>query len=368
MAGKPAQTEAGNHHTDTECIGKESDFPDPDDKGKSMKSMFRTALRVVALALGWVAVTVEPRADESDFSTGNAISLKEIRREPITFELDIPYADTGNPRHRLDLYLPKNRKSDILPVIVFIHGGGWMWGDKSDADGVGRLIPFIRTGQYAGVSIGYRLSSEAQWPAQIHDCKAAIRWVRANAGKYALDADHIGVWGRSAGSHLALMLGMTGDVPGLEGDIGAHRDVSSRVAAVADFSGRVDLLASIGQPKDADSASTQTPGAMLIGGPLFDNIEKARMASPITYVTANDPPVLIVHGSKDSTVPYDQAVRLDAVLRQAGVPSYFVTVKEGGHGDFGNVADGRVKDFFDRYLRGENVEISTKPLKKPLFN
>jgi acetyl esterase/lipase len=348
-------------------IGKEADFPDPDDKGKPMKSIVRTALRVVALAIGWAAVTVEPRANQGDLNKGNAISLKELRREPITFELDIPYADTGNPRHRLDLYLPKHRKTDKLPVIVFIHGGGWMWGDKSDTDGVGRLIPFIRTGEYAGVSIGYRLSGEAQWPAQIHDCKAAIRWLRANAAKYALDADHIGVWGRSAGSHLGLMLGMTGDVPELEGDIGPYRDVSSKVAAVAEFSGRVDLLASIGQPNDADPASTQTPGAMLIGGPLFDNSDKARAASPITYVTANDPPVLIVHGSKDSTVPYDQAVRLDAALQQAGVPSYFVTVKGGGHGDFGSVADDRVRAFFARYLRGENVEISTKPLNKPLF-
>ena len=107
------------------------------------------------------------------------MSVEERRKEPVTFELDIPYAGTDNPRQRLDLYLPKDHKSGNLPVIVFVHGGGWEHGNKSD--GAGRLMPFLRTGRYAGVSVGYRLSGEATWPAQIHDCEAAIRRVRANA-------------------------------------------------------------------------------------------------------------------------------------------------------------------------------------------
>jgi acetyl esterase/lipase len=325
--------------------------------------MKRIALIVIALMFVPAVTFAQLKKDERDLHKGGGMPLEELRREPITFELDIPYAGTGNPRHRLDLYLPKNRKSDKLPVIAFFHGGGWMHGDKSY--GAGALMPFLRTGQYAGVSVGYRLSGEAQWPAQIHDCKAAIRWLRANAPKYALDADHIGVWGMSAGGHLVLMLGVSGDVPELEGDIGPYKDVSSKVAAVANFFGVSELLAIIGQPSDIDRTRSDAPEAKLISGGLRENPEKAKAASPITYVTANDPPVLTVHGTKDRTVPYDQAVRLDAALRKAGVPSYFVTVKGGGHGDFGTAADDRVKAFFDKYLRGKDVEISIEPLKKP---
>jgi dipeptidyl aminopeptidase/acylaminoacyl peptidase len=141
--------------------------------------------------------------------------------------------------------------------------------------------------------------------------------------------------------------------------------VSSKVAAVANFFGVSELLAMIGQPSDIDRTRADAPEAKLISGGLRENPGKAKAASPITYVSANDPPVLTVHGTKDRTVPYDQAVRLDAALRKAGVPSFFVTVKGGGHGDFGTAADDRVEAFFDKYLRGKDVEISTEPLNRP---
>ncbi len=325
--------------------------------------MKRIALMVIALMFVPAVTSAQLKKDERDLPKGDGMPLEELRREPIMFELDTPYAATGNPRHRLDLYLPKNRKGEKLPVIVFFHGGGWMQGDKSY--GTAALMPFLCTGQYAGASVGYRLSGEAQWPAQIYDCKAAIRWLRANARKYALDTDRIGVWGMSAGGHLALMLGVSGDVPELEGDIGPYKGVSSKIAAVVNFFGVSELLAIIGQPSDFDRTRSDAPEAKLIGGGLHENPEKAKAASPITYVTANDPPVLTVHGTKDRTVPYDQAVRLDAALRKAGVPSYFVIVKGGGHDDFGTAADDRVKAFFEKYLRGKDVEISTAPLNKP---
>jgi acetyl esterase/lipase len=180
--------------------------------------MKRIVLIVITLMFVPTVMCAKLKKDDYNPISRSAMSLEKLRREPITFELDIPYADTDNPRQRLDLYLPKNSNSNKLPVIVFFHGGGWMMGDKSQEDS--RLMPFLRTGQYAGVSADYRLSGEAQWPAQIYDSKAVIRWVRANASKYGLDADHIGVWGISAGAHLVLMLGVSGDVPELEGDIG----------------------------------------------------------------------------------------------------------------------------------------------------
>jgi acetyl esterase/lipase len=284
-------------------------------------------------------------------------------RELVASHLDLPYADTGNPRHRLDLYLPTQPKREKLPVVVFVHGGGWQDGDK--AVGAALLLPFVRTGEYAGVSVGYRLSDEATWPAQIHDCKAALRFVRVNAARYGLDPDRIGAFGQSAGGHLALMLGLTGGVPVLEGELGAHGGTSSRVAAVANFFGPTELLAMVGQPGDIDRAQADAPEAKLIGGPLRENPEKAAAASPVTYVTPDDPPVLTVHGTADRTVPYDQGVRIDAALRKAGVTSYLVTVEGGGHGDFGTAADDRVRALFDRYLRGEPAEVSAAPVAWP---
>jgi acetyl esterase/lipase len=168
--------------------------------------MFQTTLSSITLTLILAATSSAevPTKYERDLDQSGAMSAAELQKH-ITSELDIPYANDANPRHRLDLYLPKQRKNDRLQVIVFFHGGGWRQGDKSD--GADRLVSFLRTGHYAGVSAGYRFSGEAQWPAQIYDCKAVIRWVRANASKYGLDADHIGVWGPSAGGHLALIWG-----------------------------------------------------------------------------------------------------------------------------------------------------------------
>lgn len=324
--------------------------------------MHRVALITVALTFVPAAALAQLNRNERDLSKGGALSLEELGSEPVTFELDIPYTATGNPRHRLDLFLPKNGKSDKLPVIVFFHGGGWQGGDKSV--GAGTLMPWLRTGQYAGVSAGYRLSGEVTWPAQIHDSKAAIRWVRTNARKYGLDADRIAVWGTSAGGQLVLMLGVSADVPELEGDPGPYQGVSSEVACVVNFFGVTEMLAMVGQKSDIDRARPDAPEATLIGGGLLENPEKAKAASPITYVSPNDAPVLTVHGTEDRTVPYDQAARLDAALRKAGVPSYFVTIQGAGHGDFGTAADDRVSAFFAKYLLGQRVEVSTATINQ----
>ncbi len=138
-------------------------------------------------------------------------------------ELDVPYAGTSDPRQRLDLLLPTHRTAanKPLPVIVYIHGGGWSLGDKQQ--GLKYLKPFVETGDYAGVSIGYRLSQDATWPAQIHDCKAAIRWIRAVASRYNLDADRIAAIGHSAGGHLVSMLGTSDGVQEHEGTLAPRK-------------------------------------------------------------------------------------------------------------------------------------------------
>ena len=241
--------------------------------------------------------------------------------ESIKAELDIPYAGTENPRQRLDLYVPKTTKGDKpLPVVVFIHGGGWQAGDKRG--GFGTVRPLVMTGEYAGVSVGYRLTGEAIWPAQIHDCKAAIRWLRANARKYNLDADRIGVTGNSAGGHLVAMLGTSGDVPELEGALGEHVKESSRVACVVDQYGPTDLLTMGGSHNNPNSPESRLVG----GGAIQENQDAARKASPITYVSKNDPPFMLIHGTSDPVVPFNQSELLAAALKNVGIEALLLSL------------------------------------------
>jgi len=278
----------------------------------------------------------------------------------IQLERDIAYAGTDNPRQTLDLYLPENRKEDAkLPVIVFIHGGGWQNGDKNG--GSRRIAEYLNEGEYAGVSVGYRLTDQGSWPMQIHDCKAAIRWIRGNADKYGLDADHIGVFGPSAGGHLVAMLGVSGDVDELEGDLGEYVDQSSAVHCVIDHYGPTDISAMGGWHDRPNS-----PEAKLIGGTVPDHPEKAKAASPVTYVTANDPPFLIIHGTADPVVPYDQSERLYAALLKAGVDATLIPVTDGGHGGFSSPeVSARMRTFFDKHLRGIDGDISDEPIAQP---
>lgn len=294
----------------------------------------------------------------------SVVSEAELREESITFELDIPYAATENPRQRLDLYRPETPKLDKLPVIVFFHGGhGLLAGDKSD--GTAQLLPLLRTRDYAAVSVAYRLPGEATWPAPLHDSKAAIRWLRANAKHYGIDPDRIAVWGVNAGAHLALMLGVTGDVPELEGEVGPHTGITSEVSAVVNFFGVVDMLALVDQPSRFDRTRADAPEALVLGGALPDNPEMAVAASPITYVSANDPPVLTLHGTHDDFVAYAQALSLHEALTAVGVPSYLIAVHGAGHGEVPEQAEERVGAFFANVLLGRDVEISTAPLHSP---
>jgi acetyl esterase/lipase len=278
--------------------------------------------------------------------------------EGVKVEADIPYAGTDNPRQRLNLLLPKTPKDDRpLPVIAYIHGGAWLGGSRTF--GHGRLAGYAASGEYAGISIGYRLTGEAIWPAQIHDCKAAIRWIRANAKKYNLDPDRIGVIGDSAGGHLVAMLGTSGGVTALEGDLGPHKGVSSRVQCVVDLFGPSDLPAMKDYPSSLNHDAANSPEGKLVGGRVSDKKAVAIAASPVTYVSPDDPPFLIIHGNKDMVVPYNQSERLYAALKKAKVECYFVTVDGGGHGGFRNPeVQKRERQFFDKHLRGVKTTIS----------
>lgn len=250
-------------------------------------------------------------------------------------ELDVSYAGNDNARQKLDLFLPADRAADKkLPVIVFVHGGAWLAGSKEQ--GRGQLMRYVKEGGFAGASIGYRLSSEAIWPAQIHDCKAAIRWIKANAEKHGLDPDRIIVWGSSAGGHLVAMLGTSSGVPEMDGKIGPHTDKDTRVAGVIDFFGPTDvsLMNSQRLPGTMDHDTADAPEAKLLGAPVQTVPDKVKSANPLTYVDKSDPPFLIVHGDKDPLVPHGQSAILHAALEKAEVPVELHTVKDGGHGGF----------------------------------
>jgi acetyl esterase/lipase len=275
---------------------------------------------------------------------------------------NIPYADNDNPRQMLDLFLPKTRKSDKpLPIVVFIHGGAWRAGNKNS--GLRMVAPYVESGLYAGASIGYRLSQEAIWPAQIHDCKAAIRWLKANAKKHNLDPERIAVWGTSAGGHLVAMLGVSGDVKELEGKVGKNLKFDSRVTCVVNWFGPTDMLTIGKYPSRLKHDAADSPESKLLGGAIHKNEPAARNASPVTHASKGDSPVLTMHGTEDMTVPFNQGQRIHDALTKAGVPSIFVKMIGAGHGGFKQPeTNNRVKTFIGKYLRDEKNEVSDKPI------
>jgi acetyl esterase/lipase len=264
----------------------------------------------------------------------------------LTVLRDIEYVPGGHERQKLDLYLPKGAPAaGARPLIVWVHGGAWLTGSKEGCP----AVRFTHDG-YAVASINYRLSQHAIFPAQIQDCKAAIRWLRANADQHSIDPNRIGVWGPSAGGHLVALLGTAGDVNDF--DVGLNAGVSSRVQAVCDFFGPTDFTKMSLFPGDENHDAPDSPESKLVGGPIQENKDKVQRANPITYVTKDDPPFLIVHGDKDPTVPYNQSELLRDALVKAGVSVAFHTVQGGGHGGFRDPqVDVLVKEFFQKHLQ-----------------
>jgi len=275
------------------------------------------------------------------------------RRRPtevanVAIQRDLVYKRINGAVLTLDLYCPE-KVSGPLPVIVWIHSGGWSRGRKERCP----AVTLVQDG-YAVASIDYRLTTTAPFPAQIEDCKAAVRWLRANASTYHLDPDHIGVWGHSAGGHLAALLGTSGGVRELEGT-GDNMSYSSRVQAVCVVSGPGDLLqlyrAATGPSGTEMNPKVKPALEALIGVPVEENKTKAMAASPITYVSKDDPPFLIIHGEIDSTVPVSQAESFAAALKAAGVETTLEIAPGRGHGAGGPKFQPMIKAFFDKYLK-----------------
>ncbi len=250
---------------------------------------------------------------------------------------DCEYSPNGHLRHRLDLYLPEDAPHP-LPVILWIHGGGWVTGDKAG----GPAIQFATKG-FAVASMNYRYSRHATFPAQLHDCKAAVRWLRANAKTYSLDPANIGAWGASAGGHLASMLGLTNGNELLEGVLG-NAAQSSSVKAVVDWFGPTDFMT-------LGSRDTRT---QFLGGDALEHPDKANAASPIRYVTGQACPFYVVHGDQDPLVDYSQSDTFVKALEQAGVEVTFVTIAGARHGGskFSRPDEiARIQAFFTKHLK-----------------
>jgi acetyl esterase/lipase len=250
---------------------------------------------------------------------------------PVAVHRDVIYASPGNVPLKLDLYVPTGLPSPP-PLVIYIHGGGWQSGSKNKP----MMMPLTHLG-FALASIDYRLSQVAIWPAQIFDCKAAVRWLRAHAATYGYDATKIGVVGESAGGHLVALLGTTANNPKLEGDEG-NAGVSSAVQAVVDYFGPTDFISLADQVTPEQRANLDNPVTHLFGTPLWNNgpvqkeQEVAREASPIAYVSGASCPFFIVHGDRDPIVPLQQSIELNEALKKAGVDSTLTIVKGGGHG------------------------------------
>ncbi|MBI1375421.1 MAG: alpha/beta hydrolase fold domain-containing protein [Phycisphaera sp.] len=279
-----------------------------------------------------------------------APARKPAGPEGMITKRNLVYATVGDVELKLDLYLPP--ASDKRPqLVVWIHGGGWRSGSKDRC-----AWTWLTGHNYAVASVDYRLTDTAAFPAQIHDCKGAIRWLRAHAEEHGYDATRIGVIGISAGGHLVSLLGTSGDVKELEGDVGGNVDRSSRVQAVVDMSGPTDLFAMGTQRTAMNHTSPTSPESRLIGGPLLECEDKARAASPITYVTKDDPPFRIIHGEADPLIHPDQARALHAALEQVGVESTLDIIPKGGHVPkeyFDETRRDAMVKFFDEHLRGK---------------
>lgn len=284
----------------------------------------------------------------------------------VRVEKDIAYVADGDAAQKLDLYLPEKPSDKPLPLIVWVHGGAWRAGSKAGGPAVG-----MAARGYAVASVEYRFVPKSLYPAQIQDCQAAIRWLRANRAKYNFDPDHIGAWGASAGGHLVLLLGTAGGKKAFP-PIGGNEDQSDQVQAVCDLYGPTDFN-TVAQQAEEDKGvkniwkfnTPEDPYSNLVGVNVNGG-DKAKVdaVSPVHFVSKGNPPVLIVHGTKDTLVPYAQSVEFEAASKKAGVSVLLQRLPNSGHGGpmFNNPAINKlIQAFFDKHLKGMDAPVELVP-------
>lgn len=266
-----------------------------------------------------------------------------FRVQAHTTQRDIEYATIDGVSLRLDLYLPNHPSDGLVPLVIWVHGGGWRAGSKDVT-----YAPQTLGEGYAVASVDYRLSGVETFPAQIHDVKAAVRWLRAHATEFGLDPERFGAWGSSAGGHLVALLGVSCGHPNLAGTVGDYLDESSCVQAICDFYGPTDLLSLLEQ-RGTNTVRRPMAEDLLVGGPVEELQDLAWLASPMAHVGSDVPPFLIMHGTDDAVVPVQQSIDFHAALLAAGTDSTLITIEGAGHG-FPRSNLPPVRAFFDEHL------------------
>jgi acetyl esterase/lipase len=264
---------------------------------------------------------------------------------------DIQYCTGGGRPLLMDIFVADRRLRTPTPVVLWLHGGGWERGDKNGSSGAELLV----AQGFVTASIFYRLSGDWPFPADIEDCKCAIRYLRVNAEKYSIDPARIGIAGASAGGQLAMLVAVADEKAGLEG-AGGWPDVSSRVQAVSSWYGPTDFTVGAAEFEHHTGRAV----IKLFRGTFEEKPDAYRRASPITYVSASSPPLLLVKGDEDELVPFDQALRMKQRYESVGATIEFIPVHNAGH-DFKDAGDAplspsveeihqRTIDFFKKYL------------------
>lgn len=263
--------------------------------------------------------------------------------------LDIVYAESEHGPLQLDIHLPEQRNA---PLVLWIHGGAWRAGSRASPS----AVSIVEQG-FALASIGFRQSPVAPFPAQVHDIKAAIRFLRANAERYGYDASRIAIWGHSSGGHLAALVGTTNGVAEMEGTLGEHLDQSSAVQAIIDGAGPTDFTTILVQSTEFGFGLRKPALELLLGGDLEDpEVQaRARAASPYFQVSAGDPPLFLMHGMQDNQVPINQALQLQAAYQREGLEVEHLWLVDAGHGSpdyFNGEALERIKAFLHKHIGG----------------
>ncbi len=333
---------------------------------------FAASCRRAAIICGAIALSVslalaqEKPSQQTPGKPVAAAAKPEAKSPPgVTMLADISYIPNGDDAQKLDLYLPEKPAEHPLPLIVHIHGGGWMGGNKFPCP----VIGMVSKG-YAVASVEYRFSQKAKFPAQIQDCQAAIRWLRANSKQHNIDPKRVGAVGGSAGGHLSALVGTAGGKKAFT-PIGGNEEQSDRVQAVCDIYGPANFSTVMKQANDDKNVrnifkfnSPSDPYSQLIGVSLEGNKEKTDAVSPVNYVSQDNPPMLILHGTHDTLVPYAQSEELAAALKEKGVEVWLQKLPGSGHGGggFGKLPIvNLMQTFFDKHLKGADVKIELVP-------
>ncbi len=308
----------------------------------------RRLLWVIPALVVVSAVLAACGGDDDSLVTPTAV-VNPIAGKLGTVERDVTYCAPDGVPQKMDVYYPAKSDGRPAPVAVYVHGGGWTSGDKGGGAGALDIKELVARGYFVG-SLNYRLAPKYAFPAMIEDVKCAIRSLRAHADQWFIDPERIGAWGGSAGGHLVSMLGATDSSAGF--DKGEYLDQSSRVQAVVDLFGPADLTA----------FDRRSEAAQQFGG-VFRGEYAGVTASPVTYISKDDPPFLILQGELDRTVPASQSQLFYDRLVAGGVSAKLVMVKNAGHGfapSGGPISPSRaeltrmIADFFDEHVKSRS--------------